>query len=46
MWARLSELVKPYDDQRMKCYPVSPRINSVANDDEACRGLTQSQARL
>jgi len=41
-----SELLKPYDARLMKCYPVSSRINSVAKDDEACRGLTQTQARL
>jgi putative SOS response-associated peptidase YedK len=31
-----SELLKPYDAGLMRCYPVSSRINSVANDDEAC----------
>jgi putative SOS response-associated peptidase YedK len=31
-----SELLKPYDARRMRCYPVSSRINSVANDDEQC----------
>jgi putative SOS response-associated peptidase YedK len=31
-----SELLKPYDARPMRCYPVSSRINSVANDDEEC----------
>ena len=31
-----AELLKPYDARLMRCYPVSSRINHVANDDEAC----------
>jgi putative SOS response-associated peptidase YedK len=31
-----SELLKPYDARLMRCYPVSSRINHVANDDEEC----------
>ena len=31
-----SELLKPYDAQLMRCYPISTRINHVANDDEGC----------
>jgi putative SOS response-associated peptidase YedK len=31
-----SELLKPYDARRMRCYPVSTGINQVGNDDEAC----------
>ena len=31
-----SELLKPYDARPMRCYPVSTRINHVANDDEEC----------
>ena len=34
--AAISELLKPYDAQFMRCYPVSPRINCFANDDEGC----------
>jgi len=30
-----SELLKPYDARQMRCYPVSTRINRVANDDDA-----------
>jgi putative SOS response-associated peptidase YedK len=30
----ISALLKPCDARRMRCYPVSTRINSVANDDE------------
>jgi eukaryotic-like serine/threonine-protein kinase len=31
-----SELLKPRDARLMRCYPVSTRINSVANDDVGC----------
>jgi putative SOS response-associated peptidase YedK len=31
-----SELLKPYDPQLMRCYPISTRINHVANDDKEC----------
>ena len=31
-----SELLKPYDARFMRCFPVSTRINHVANDDEEC----------
>jgi putative SOS response-associated peptidase YedK len=34
--AAISELLKPYDAPLMRCYPVSNRVNYVANDDEAC----------
>jgi|SRR5579864_8922445 len=34
--AAISELLKPYDAQSMRCYPVSSRVNHVANDDEEC----------
>jgi putative SOS response-associated peptidase YedK len=46
-WA--CELLKPYDAQLMRCYPISTRINHVANDDEECSTpleLPQAQARL
>jgi len=32
--AAISELLKPFDARFMRCYPVSTRINHVANDDE------------
>jgi putative SOS response-associated peptidase YedK len=47
--ATISELLKPYEAQLMQCYPVSTRINHVANDDEECSRpvvLVQSQDRL
>jgi putative SOS response-associated peptidase YedK len=47
--AAASELLKPYDAPLMRCYPVSTRINQVANDDEACSApveLAQTQSRL
>lgn len=34
--AAVSGLLKPYDAGQMRCYPVSTRINHVANDDEEC----------
>jgi putative SOS response-associated peptidase YedK len=44
-----SEMLKPYDAGQMRCYPVSTRINYVANDDEACSApveLAQTQNLL
>src|SRR5579872_629999 len=32
----VSELLKPYDARLMRSYPISTRINHVANDDENC----------
>ena len=32
----VSELLKPYDARLMRSYPVSSRVNHVANDDEEC----------
>jgi putative SOS response-associated peptidase YedK len=34
--AAFSQLLKPCDARLMRCYAVSTRINSVANDDEEC----------
>jgi len=45
----VSELLKPFDARLMRCYPVSTRINHVANDDEECSRaveLAQTQNRL
>jgi len=47
--AAASDLLKPYDARLMRCYPISARINHVANDDEECARpveLAQSQSRL
>ena len=47
--AVISELLKPYDARLMKCYPVSARINNVANDDEECSHpakVVQGQSNL
>jgi putative SOS response-associated peptidase YedK len=30
----LANLLRPFDAQQMRSYPVSTRINTVANDDE------------
>jgi putative SOS response-associated peptidase YedK len=32
----VSEFLKPYDARLMRSYPVSSRVNHVANDDEEC----------
>lgn len=32
----ISEVLKPYNANLMRSYPVSTRINHVANDDEGC----------
>lgn len=45
----VSELLKPYDARLMRSYPVSSRVNHVANDDTECSrpvALTDSQNRL
>jgi len=45
----VSDLLKPCDDKRMRCYPVSTRINHVVNDDAECSApveLAQIQNRL
>jgi putative SOS response-associated peptidase YedK len=47
--AAASDLLKPFDARLMRCYPVSSRINHVANDDEECSKpveLMQNQDRL
>jgi len=44
-----SDLLKPYDARMMRCFPVSGRINHVANDDEECSRpveLDEAQSRL
>jgi putative SOS response-associated peptidase YedK len=32
----VSDLLKPYDSRTMRSYPVSSRVNHVANDDAEC----------
>jgi putative SOS response-associated peptidase YedK len=47
--AAASELLKPYDARLMRCYPVSTRVNHVANDDEECSTsmeVSETQGRL
>jgi putative SOS response-associated peptidase YedK len=44
-----SELLRPRDARLTRCYPISTRINSAANDEEACSApveLAQTQNRL
>jgi putative SOS response-associated peptidase YedK len=45
----VSEMLKPYDARKMRSYPVSPRVNQVANDDAECSTpvqLIETQAGL
>lgn len=45
----VAELLEPYDARMVRCYPVSTRINHVANDDEECSApveLAQTQNTL
>ena len=45
----VSDMLKPFNARLMRCYPISTRINHVANDDEECSKLVelaQTQARL
>jgi putative SOS response-associated peptidase YedK len=45
----ISEMLKPFDARQMRCYPISTRINHVANDDAECSAhvvLTETQAGL
>ena len=37
-----SELLKPYDARLMRCFPISTRINHVANDDEECSARVEA----
>jgi putative SOS response-associated peptidase YedK len=44
-----SEMLKPFDARLMRCFPVSNRVNHVANDDEECSKpveLAEVQDRL
>jgi hypothetical protein len=38
----VSEILKPYDALTMRCYPVSPRLNHVVNDDAACSTVSRN----
>jgi len=42
--ATVSDLLKPYDAQRMRAYPVSTRLNQVQNDDAECTALCTLEA--
>jgi putative SOS response-associated peptidase YedK len=47
--AAITELLKPYDARSMRSYPVSTRLNHMANDDEECSRpveLVEAQDRL
>jgi putative SOS response-associated peptidase YedK len=47
--AALSDVLKPYAASKMRFYPVSNRINQVANDDQACAlptEIVETQDRL
>ena len=34
--ATATDLLKPFDAQQMRSYPVSNRVNQVQNDDPGC----------
>jgi hypothetical protein len=40
----VSELLKPYEASRMRCFPVSRRLNQVQNDDAKCAAPTQFES--
>jgi putative SOS response-associated peptidase YedK len=42
--AAVSEWSKPYEARLMRCYPVSTRINQVANDDAECAKPVELQS--
>jgi len=45
----VSEMLKPFAARLMRSFPVSSRINQVANDDEACSApveIAEAQAEL
>ena len=45
----VSEMLKPFDARRMRCFPISTRVNHVANDDAECSvpiELAETQAGL
>jgi putative SOS response-associated peptidase YedK len=45
----LAHMLKPYDASNMRSYPISSRINQVANDDPACAlptEIVEAQNRL
>jgi putative SOS response-associated peptidase YedK len=45
----VSEMLRPYDARLMRCYPVSTRINHVANDDSECSApveVVEDEARI
>jgi len=45
----VTELLRPYDARAMRSYPVSSRVNHVANDDAGCSArveVVETQARL
>ncbi len=41
----VSVMLKPCDPRMMRCYPVSSRVNHVANDDEECSTPVEIQAQ-
>jgi putative SOS response-associated peptidase YedK len=45
----VSDMLKPFDARLMRCYPVSSRVNHVANDDAECSlpiKLVEDQKKL
>jgi len=44
--AAASEMLKPNDASRMRCFPVSTRINHTANDDPDCAKPVELEAPM
>jgi putative SOS response-associated peptidase YedK len=38
----VTEMLAPFDALRMKCYPVSTRVNLVKNDEPDCAAPIQA----
>ena len=39
-------MFEPYDERLMRCYPVSARIDHVANDDADCSAPDPSSVEI
>jgi putative SOS response-associated peptidase YedK len=47
--AEITAMLTPFEAEQMRRYPVSARVNNVANDDSECSkpiDLSPAQARL
>jgi putative SOS response-associated peptidase YedK len=44
--AAVADLLRSHDARQMRCYPVSTRINHVANDDEECANPVEAAPKI